>query len=628
MIRHLRLLGMVTLIGILAHASAARAQFAGMAPMPGQGTSPPGGISNANNGPIMSGRVNVYMLFYGTFPSGGTFPLSTEDLISYFVANWGVSHSYGVLRNYTGSNGRVSGELALAQTHQDTGSLGPNLLDSDIKKLVSQSIPATFPSDPNGIYVVILGQTVNGQPITLYDTTDIYSLCGGNYGYTGYHSHLSVNGVDIKFVLDGQGTCGYFYSNETSPSGNVFADQTINALSHEIAETVTDPDLNAWGAGPPFNEVGDKCNASFDEHYATPYVTPWTGVQATAKVGYLYFSIQKLWSPTNGGGCYSGYSPPAALIWQLGNGGPISTWKMKDQNNVSAYIGYSNISGQTVLGVGDFANGIDPQILTVNSGSPSNSPLTMTTLHGDGTSTAAPVFASNFDGTAWKLFSGDFNGDGFADILFVHPSTFDVWIYFMQGATILNNQNITPGSPWLPMAVGDFNGDGLADIMWQDNPAGVQSPWTVSSVQGGPSVTFASWGSGAMDFPNVLGVGAVGDNEGAVTPIMASQSNSSFTVDVIDFVNSSSTDSVDWVGISGTPFTSSHPWISLVDVNRDGTIDIFAQNAAGGTGTFYLLQNWEKGSFWGGQFGATGGTFSDAGGWTVVGTGGFNEMQP
>ena len=36
------------------------------------------------------------------------------------------------------------------------------------------------------------------------------------------------------------------YHDASSPNGDVGMDEVVDSLIHEISETVTDPDLNAW----------------------------------------------------------------------------------------------------------------------------------------------------------------------------------------------------------------------------------------------------------------------------------------------------------------------------------------------------------------------------------------------
>jgi hypothetical protein len=208
----------------------------------------------------------------------------------------------------------VAPQLALAGVSLDSGSRGTRLTDADIRALVSNAIQNnTFPADANGIYAVILARTDVTQ------SASFGSLCDT---YCGYHSTMNVNGVDIKFVFDGAGNvaggncekCRDAYE----PNGT-WADAVVNTLSHEIAETVTDPDLNAWGSGASNDEVGDKCNFNFSERHNDPNAFP-----ATAKVGRRYYDIQQLWSPVAGGKCLSGYSSPPTVLFQANAGGPIA----------------------------------------------------------------------------------------------------------------------------------------------------------------------------------------------------------------------------------------------------------------------------------------------------------------
>jgi FG-GAP-like repeat len=66
--------------------------------------------------------------------------------------------------------------------------------------------------------------------------------------------------------------------------------------------------------------------------------------------------------------------------------------------------------------------------------------------------------------------TGDFNGDGKADILWGDLSG-NVAIWEMNGTTVLNQSTSfvsnVPG-PWSIQLTGDYNGDGKADILWQD----------------------------------------------------------------------------------------------------------------------------------------------------------------
>jgi hypothetical protein len=570
----------------------------------------------------MAGRVNVYLIWYGSnFPAWS----QTESIVEYFISNWGASHSYGVLRNYTGSNGRVAPQLALAKVSLDSGSRGTSLADADIQTLVRTAIQNnTFPADSNGIYVVIVGRGIS------VNSGSNGSLCGG---YCGWHSVMNVNGVDIKFVLDGSGNCSNCQTFST-PNKDLYAEQMVNTLAHEIAETVTDPDLNAWGNGTQ-NEVGDKCNFDFSERHMDP-----NNVPATAKVGMAYYTIQKIWSPTAGGGCYSGYAPPAAVVWQNGPGGAIGAWKMKDSNTVAAYINYNSIPlGQNVLAVGDFSNGIDPQVLTIaTSGS---GPVTMWTLHADGTATSAVMFGGLSPG--WKITgTSDFNGDGFSDILFTNAGSGDVELYLMQGTTLLNFQELGILLPWFPQGTADFDGDGLGDIFWVDNTDQLYSVWRSQVSPGVAGVTFnyspaASMSTATFGHPvhGVLGVADFnGDSRADVLYLPSNWPGSGDGILAADVILWPFEQEHFWV--ANSIFPDSPAFSGVVDVNRDGTSDFYMQTSTGVK--FFTMGDWKwippvygpllnSPTLAAEEFAVIGTSpaLSDTG-WVVVGTGGFKEF--
>jgi hypothetical protein len=73
--------------------------------------------------------------------------------------------------------------------------------------------------------------------------------------------------------------------------------------------------------------------------------------------------------------------------------------------------------------------------------------------------------------------SGDFNGDGMADILWQNVSS-QVGIWFMNGTSVVSTPTLStiPGPAWHVTGIGDVNGDGYADILWQ-NDSGQAAVW-------------------------------------------------------------------------------------------------------------------------------------------------------
>jgi hypothetical protein len=77
--------------------------------------------------------------------------------------------------------------------------------------------------------------------------------------------------------------------------------------------------------------------------------------------------------------------------------------------------------------------------------------------------------------------TGDFNGDGMADILWRDTSG-NVSIWLMSGAAVLSAGGLgNVPTTWSIVQTGDYNGDGMSDLLWRDN-AGNTSMWFMNGV--------------------------------------------------------------------------------------------------------------------------------------------------
>ena len=74
----------------------------------------------------------------------------------------------------------------------------------------------------------------------------------------------------------------------------------------------------------------------------------------------------------------------------------------------------------------------------------------------------------------WSIAgTGDFNGDGKADIWYRNSGTGDNYLYLLDGLTI-TSQGFTTNVPasWTVAGFGDFNGDGKSDVLWREGTYG------------------------------------------------------------------------------------------------------------------------------------------------------------
>ena len=239
-----------------------------------------------HSGPVMTAATgtNAYVIWYGTWAPTG------QGIITDFISNVGGSAYFGINTSYTDKAGKaVANKVTLAAQTVDNGT-SKSLSDANIATIVSSAITSKrLPNDPNGVYFVL---TAAG----------ITESSGFLTKYCGWHTHATVGGSDVKYSFVGDPT-GASLANcaqqtAASPNGNPGVDAMLSVVAHELEETVTDPDLNAWydrsGA-----ENGDKCAWTF----GTTYAATGGGV-ANMKLGARDYLIQRNWKAGATQGCF------------------------------------------------------------------------------------------------------------------------------------------------------------------------------------------------------------------------------------------------------------------------------------------------------------------------------------
>jgi hypothetical protein len=149
-----------------------------------------------------------------------------------------------------------------------------------------------------------------------YDASTVYAIftsgqvnLGGGFGtsYCAYHSYgsVTVNGtprtvlyaaMPYNYAYPSACTSGFAPANGTTDSASdPGADYEVNTLAHEIEESTTDPNLNAWFDRRGF-ENADKCAWT----WGTTFTTSSGGV-ANVQMGGMSFLVQRNWLQS--GGC-------------------------------------------------------------------------------------------------------------------------------------------------------------------------------------------------------------------------------------------------------------------------------------------------------------------------------------
>jgi Phosphate-induced protein 1 conserved region len=235
-----------------------------------------------HGGPVILGTTNVYYIWYGNW-SGNTATTILTDL----AGNIGGSPYFNINTTYyNGSNTHVLNAVVFHGSTFDSYSHGTSLSDSAIQAIVSGAISSgALPKDTNGVYFVLT-------------SSDVTASSGFCTQYCGWHTHGTISGSDIKYSFVGNpDRCPSACEAQTKgPNGNAGADGMASIISHELEETVTDPDLNAWydsrGA-----ENADKCAWTFGTTYTS------NGALANMRLGSRDYLIQRNWVNASGGLC-------------------------------------------------------------------------------------------------------------------------------------------------------------------------------------------------------------------------------------------------------------------------------------------------------------------------------------
>ncbi|KAI8903745.1 phosphate-induced protein 1 conserved region-domain-containing protein [Gorgonomyces haynaldii] len=267
----------------------------------------PQGNIKFNGGNVMANGVNIYGIYYGNHAD------STKQLITKFVNNLGSSDWWTIVETYSGDNGQINNQVAYKGTYNDNYSLGKNLASGSLNRIIDNAVKAaSWPKDPNGIYVVFVASDVSEKSSNGGFCTD----------YCGYHGTTS-SGLISTMVGDptrcpgtlpppgatkGTAGCMNRYSrNQTDPAysvnKNAAADSMISVLAHEIAEAASDFD-NAWRDGSG-EENGDKCAAYFLNVQGVGASDPYDGAYNVQFADGTKYLIQSMWDAKRQG-CYLG----------------------------------------------------------------------------------------------------------------------------------------------------------------------------------------------------------------------------------------------------------------------------------------------------------------------------------
>ena len=200
-----------------------------------------------HGGPLMA-TPSVYLVWYGNWnQSDGSDTPGGQQIVRDFLFGLSGSNYYNTNTSY----GTPTGTFAVKKEYTDSYSQGKRLSDSKVQAVVTHAISSGPPKDTNGIYFVL----------TSSDVSESSGFCSQ---YCGWHTDGTISGSDIKYAFVGNAhrcpsACA---AQSVGPNGNAGVDGMVSVIAHELEETNTDPDLNAWYDSNG-SEDADKCAWTF-----------------------------------------------------------------------------------------------------------------------------------------------------------------------------------------------------------------------------------------------------------------------------------------------------------------------------------------------------------------------------
>jgi hypothetical protein len=265
------------------------------------------------DGPVMHSS-RVHLIFWQPAGSGLSFGPGYEQVIETFIervvaADRSTSNLFGLMGQYPDSVGPAAYDFSFGGAIADTDPLptgsrstcseplapplgtGPgwtacvndSAIQAEIERVIREHVLPTGLAD---VYVMI---TPDGLGSCFYSGPSECADGGSaNDGYCGYHSATGNPGA-IYAVIPYNAVAGHCQSTNPRPNDSP-ADPALSTISHELAESETDPLGDAWidGSG---NEIADLCISNYG-----PALGGSGGGRYDEVIDGGHYWIQELWS--------------------------------------------------------------------------------------------------------------------------------------------------------------------------------------------------------------------------------------------------------------------------------------------------------------------------------------------
>ena len=283
--------------------------------------------------------------------------------------------------------------------------------------------------------------------------------------------------VDVRSDFNGNGYSDILLRNSSTGAVAMWTMNGTTITNSGLPfNTLANPVWHFQGLGD-FN--GDGYDDVFIRNASTGRTVMWEMQGETILnrdqfilVGNLNWSIEAF-GDTDGDGIDE-------IIWRHMTQGDLSMWNVNGHSllNSARFARMSDLNWQLQV-LDDFNGDGNADILWRNDASGA---LAIWFLDGRTILNSGKPFAT-FADPDWQIAgSGDFNGDGRADLFWRNAATGENLMWEMSGQTIVDAEPM-PGAPanWvLQFAGADYNGDGRHDVLWRNTTNGDLAMWLLN----------------------------------------------------------------------------------------------------------------------------------------------------
>jgi len=278
-----------------------------------------------HGGPVLTAP-KVYKIYYGSWsnPCAAT-NNSTAGVVNNLFANINTSAWY---RTNTSYYSITAGTLA--KNYSNNSLVLGGCVNVNAPAASLDYVGGTQVSDVALAQIAANGWVPTSQDIYFVLTSSDVNVSGFKTSFCGYHGILPTSSATAQYSFVGDSAansgCTSSIISSLSPNANPTADAMVSVIAHELVETVSDPQLNAWYDGAGY-ENADKCAWIFGTPTTNPTNTYTTtgGAKANAAAGAFNFFLQEN-APANTNICVS--VNPSQLSTVTGftpNTGPSAT---------------------------------------------------------------------------------------------------------------------------------------------------------------------------------------------------------------------------------------------------------------------------------------------------------------